>query len=118
MAMYYHMVSPLEPGVTYYWRVDEIDATGTVYTGDVWSVLAAPKKAYNPTPRDGDKWLAVSSQLGWSAGVGATSHEVYFGTDQAAVAARAASVSKGSTLAPIYDPGASDGEDHLLLGRR
>ncbi len=105
-TMYYHVMPPLEPGVTYYWRVDQIDAAGNVYTGDVWSVLAAPKKAYDPRPRDGDKWQSVASQLNWSAGVGATSHEVYFGTDQAAVAARAAGVSKGSTLAPTYDPGA------------
>ncbi len=103
-AMYYHVMPPLEPGVTYYWRVDQIDAAGTVYEGDVWKVTAAPKKAYQPIPRDGDKWISVATTLTWTPGAGATKHQVYFGTDQAAVAARDASVSKGDTIAPLYDP--------------
>jgi len=105
MTLYYHPL-PIEPGVMYYWRIDEVDNAGTVYTGDVWSVLAAPKKAYNSLPRDGDKWLPVTTQLSWEAGAGATSHDVYFGTDEAAVAARDASVSQGSTIAATFDPGA------------
>ena len=32
--MYFHL-KPLEPGVTYYWRVDEIDAAGNKYEGNV-----------------------------------------------------------------------------------
>ncbi|MEE8308111.1 MAG: alkaline phosphatase, partial [Gammaproteobacteria bacterium] len=29
---------PLEPGTTYYWQVDEVEADGTtMYTGDIWS---------------------------------------------------------------------------------
>ncbi len=29
---------PVEPGTTYYWRIDEVEADGTtVHTGDVWS---------------------------------------------------------------------------------
>jgi len=106
--LYYHLsppFEPLEPGVTYFWRVDQIDAAGNVYTGDVWSVLAAPKKAYNPEPRDGDKWLSTTTLLSWSEGVGASSHDLYFGTDEAAVAARDASVSKGTLNVPAYDPG-------------
>ncbi len=103
-AMYYHVLPPLEPGVTYYWRVDQIDAAGTVYEGDVWKVTAAPKKAYNPAPRDGDKWISVATTLTWTPGAGATKHQVYLGTDQAAVAARDASVSVGDTIAPLYDP--------------
>jgi hypothetical protein len=39
--LYYHLAG-LEPGVTYYWRVDEIEAAGTTYPGDVWSFTAAP----------------------------------------------------------------------------
>ncbi|MBM4028012.1 MAG: hypothetical protein FJ280_21840, partial [Planctomycetes bacterium] len=103
VAMYYHVL-PLEPGVTYYWRVDQIDAAGKVYTGDVWSVMMAPKKAYNPRPIDGDKWLPVNTQLSWTPGAGATSHEVFFGPDKQAVANRSASVAKGTTIAPNYDP--------------
>ncbi|MBN2130982.1 MAG: hypothetical protein JW741_15880, partial [Sedimentisphaerales bacterium] len=104
VSMYFH-VGVMEPGVTYYWRVDQIDSAGNVHTGDVWSVLSAPKKAYAPSPRDGDKWLAVDAQLNWTAGAGATQHAVYFGTDEAAVAARDAGVAKGSVIAPTFDPG-------------
>ena len=38
--LYYHLAG-LEPGLTYYWRVDEIDATGTTYPGDLWSFITA-----------------------------------------------------------------------------
>ncbi|MBP7051569.1 MAG: hypothetical protein KBE65_11185 [Phycisphaerae bacterium] len=105
-TIWYHTKFPLEPGMTYYWRVDEVDASGKVYTGDVWSVLAAPQKAYSPVPQDGDKWISVGTDLTWSEGVGATSHTVYFGTDEAAVAARDASVLKGAVDVPVFSPGA------------
>jgi hypothetical protein len=37
LAMYFHL-QPLQPGTTYYWRVDEVEADlTTVHTGDVWS---------------------------------------------------------------------------------
>lgn len=39
--LHYHLAG-LEPGVTYYWRVDEIEATGVVYPGESWSFIAAP----------------------------------------------------------------------------
>jgi len=103
--LYYHAVPPLEPGTMYYWRVDEVDAAGNIYTGDVWSTLAAPKKAYDPMPRDGNKWVSVNTPLSWSAGVGASSHTVYFGTDEAAVEARDAGVAQGSVQVPLYEPG-------------
>ncbi|UCC98039.1 MAG: proprotein convertase P-domain-containing protein [Phycisphaerales bacterium] len=32
---------PLEPGKTYYWRIDEFSPSGTI-TGDVWSFTTAP----------------------------------------------------------------------------
>jgi len=104
MTMYYHPL-PLEPGVTYYWRVDEVDAAGNVITGDVWSAMIAPKKAYSPMPRDGDKWLSVTSQLSWTPGANATQHDVFFSTDEQAVADRSAAASKGQVIAPTYDPG-------------
>jgi hypothetical protein len=104
MAMFYY-TGPMDPGVTYYWRVDEIDGAGKVYTGDVWSVMVAPKKAYSPKPRDGDKWLPTNTQLSWTPGANATQHAVFFGTDKQAVTARNASTSKGSVVAPTFDPG-------------
>jgi len=32
----------LVPGTTYYWRIDEIEADGTLHEGDVWSFVVLP----------------------------------------------------------------------------
>ncbi len=72
----------LANGTTYYWRIDEVNAGGTT-TGDVWSfttIVAAPGKATNPTPANGATGVSTSSTLSWTAGSGATSHKVHFGT--------------------------------------
>jgi glycoprotein endo-alpha-1,2-mannosidase len=70
---------------TYYWRIDEINGNGTT-TGDVWSFTteAAPQppgQASNPSPSDSATNVGLTTDLGWTAGDGATSHDVYFGTD-------------------------------------
>jgi hypothetical protein len=97
----------LEPGVVYYWRVDEVAADGvTVYTGDVWHFTVTPLSAYGPVPRNGDKWIASDAALTWQPGNMAISHELYFGTDKEAVTNRDAGVSKGKLANANYDPGA------------
>ena len=70
----------LVPGLTYYWRVDEIEADGnTKYQGDVWSFTVPSKKAYYPDPPDGGKYIDPDVQLSWAAGYGSKLHTVYFG---------------------------------------
>ncbi|MHC4737994.1 MAG: LamG-like jellyroll fold domain-containing protein, partial [Planctomycetota bacterium] len=67
---------------TYYWRIDEINAAGTT-TGSVWSfttIVAAPAQASSPSPANGATDVSISADLSWTAGSGATSHDVYFGT--------------------------------------
>jgi hypothetical protein len=91
MTMYFH-VAGFVPGTTYYWRVDETAADGTVTTGPVWSFQAMPVAAWSPTPADGGVWLKNDTTVSWKAGSGAISHKVYGGTDKAAVAAGDASV--------------------------
>ncbi len=72
----------LVPGTTYYWRIDEVEANGTTkYAGPVWSFTVPPKKAYNPVPANGAKYLALDATLSWTPGFGAKMHYVYFGTD-------------------------------------
>jgi hypothetical protein len=66
-------------GVTYYWRVDEIDQDGTVYEGDVWSFTVPPRTAYNPSPPDTAKFVELNPTLTWNPGWGAKLHQVYFG---------------------------------------
>ncbi len=95
----------LIPGQTYYWRVDEIAGDETVTTGDVWTFTAAPAIAYSPKPRNGDKWIDTGVTLSWVAGMNATKHDVYFGTDEDAVASRDASVFQGTQNPMTYKPG-------------
>jgi hypothetical protein len=105
MAMYWHFAG-LQPGTTYYWRIDEVEADGvTKYTGDVWSFSAAPATAYSPTPLNGNKWIDPNTDLSWMAGMNSMKHEVYFGTDEAAVTARDAGMHKSSLAATTLDVG-------------
>jgi len=70
----------LIPGVTYYWRVDEIEADGTtIHKGNVWSFLVPPKTAYAPDPADGAESIDLDVEISWAEGFGAKLHTVYFG---------------------------------------
>jgi hypothetical protein len=95
----------LEPGATYYWRVDQVDGNGKIYPGDAWHFVAAPNSAYGPIPRDGDKWIETDVVLSWLAGQAATQHEVYFGTDREAVAERAPDTFMDNPVVSVLDPG-------------
>ncbi|MDT8301085.1 MAG: LamG domain-containing protein [Sedimentisphaerales bacterium] len=70
----------LVPGTTYYWRIDELEDDGTtLHKGDIWSFTVPPRKAYNPTPVDGTKYIDTDTELSWTAGFGSKLHTVYFG---------------------------------------
>jgi hypothetical protein len=99
MQLYFYPM-PLEPGATYYWRVDTTSTAGVLSTGSVWSFTVMPVTATVPSPADGASWLVFSGQtLSWKVGQNAPTHDVYFGTDKAAVEAGDASVLKASSLA-------------------
>jgi len=66
-------------GQTYYWRVDEVEAGGTIHKGAVWSFLVPSKKAYKPSPVDGAKFVDPNADLTWSPGLNAIMRQVYFG---------------------------------------
>ena len=100
-------VQDLIPGSTYYWRVDEVYADGQVFGGYIWQFTVASKKASAPTPADGAIYVDPNSVLSWAAGLGATSHVLHIGTDQAAVAN--AATADGVTVAELtYSPGPLD----------
>jgi hypothetical protein len=103
--LYY--VQGLQPGATYYWRVDEIEKDGTtVHTGDVWTFVAQALTAYYPTPADGAVDASPSGALTWLPGQAATKHHVYFGDSSDAVQQGAADVDKGEVTDPTFTPGA------------
>jgi len=70
-------------GITHYWRIDEKNAYGTT-TGTVWSfttiIPPPPGAATDPIPVNNATDVSQTQDLGWTAGSGATSHDVYFGT--------------------------------------
>jgi len=103
-AVYWY-IPGFDSGVTYYWRIDEVEADGTtIHTGDLWLFSAAPVKAFNASPAPGARFQDLDVKLSWTAGTLATSHDVYFSTDQAAVAAGAADAFKGNQFTATYAP--------------
>jgi len=71
----------LQPGTTYYWRVDEVNDANAAspWKGNVWSFSIPPNKAYNPDPADGSKYIDPNVILSWNAGMDAKLHHLYFG---------------------------------------
>ncbi len=92
----------LVPGTTYYWRIDEVSADGTIYTGDMWSFIIPPKSAYEPNPVDDGKFVSPNVILSWTAGDDAKLHTVYFGDDFDTVSSASGGAQIGVTT---YDPG-------------
>jgi hypothetical protein len=103
--LYY--VQGLQPGATYYWRIDEIEKDGvTVHAGDVWSFVAQALTAYHPNPADGAVDAAPAPMLTWLPGQTAIKHHVYFGDSSDAVGQGAAAADKGEVKDPNFAPGA------------
>ncbi len=68
----------LEAGVTYYWRINEVNAGGTEI-GVVWSFSVSAVTAKAVDPYEDVQYVPVDANLVWQAGLGATSHDLYFG---------------------------------------
>jgi len=101
--IYYH-IPGLESGVTYYWRVDEIEMNGTTYTGNVWSFTAKPVTAFAPSPADGAAGLFPVQTLSWLPGSGAVRHQLYFGDNLADVEQGAPGTDQGILTEMAFVP--------------
>ncbi len=79
----------------------------TPYAGKTTVTSTASLKAFNPSPANGATNADIDIDLSWSAGFGATSHDIYLGTIWADVnsATTASSVFKGNRTDAIFDPG-------------
>jgi len=96
----------LTPGQRYYWRVDSVEAKGTVHTGDVWSFFVTPQTAWAPIPANGITYVDPNVVLEWSAGMDAMGHDVYLGVDRAAVEAGSGDTLKAENQpTTTYAPG-------------
>jgi len=94
----------LDPGTTYYWRIDEVNDAepNSPWKGDIWSFSIPPKTAYFPDPADGAESVGVDDSLSWTTGFGAKLHTVYFGETFDEVDSAAGGLPQGVTS---YDPG-------------
>ncbi len=76
-----HYPSTLTAGTTYYWRIAAKNSRGS-NTSATWSFTtqAAPWTPVLSAPANGATGVLVAPTLTWSASIGATSYDVYFGT--------------------------------------
>ncbi|NIP22292.1 MAG: hypothetical protein GWN67_00375 [Phycisphaerae bacterium] len=74
-------VDSLVRGMTYYWCVDETDAQGNTFPGDIWEFTVQNYKTCCPNPPDGAVVLGPDVLLSWVPGFGVEEYDVYFGTD-------------------------------------
>lgn len=114
----YTITDGLLAGVTYYWRVDEVNSVvpcgSGLWKGDVWSfTMLASGEARNPVPADASTVAGPRGvTLGWTAGTWVAStggHDVYFGTDPCDVIDANKDDTPGVTYVnrdvPNWDPG-------------
>ncbi|MHC4312577.1 MAG: LamG-like jellyroll fold domain-containing protein, partial [Planctomycetota bacterium] len=68
-------------GTKYYWTVDETDAMGTTFPGEIWEFTIQDYKACCPNPPDGAVDIDTTVLLSWVPGFGVEEHDVYIGTN-------------------------------------
>ncbi|MHC4477572.1 MAG: LamG domain-containing protein [Planctomycetota bacterium] len=97
----------LTSGTVYYWRVDQVNdvEAESPWKGYTWSFTTNDGNAFDPDPEDDETKVALDKVLSWTAGCGASLHDVYFSTDfndvnDMATTARVADDQPGTT----YDP--------------
>lgn len=98
-----------EPDVIYcYWATASIDTEGTGESqlgvpvqGYCSESAQLPSSAINPNPENSATNQSINTVISWSNGGGATSYDVYFGTDSSPDSGE----NKGNQINTIYDPG-------------
>jgi hypothetical protein len=79
-----------------YWD-SSTDQAYVIYT----TLPEPPSKATSPSPSNGATGISINTDISWSNGGGATSYDVYFGTDSTPDIGE----SKGNQTSASYDPG-------------
>ncbi len=107
MGVARYVAGKLEAEKVYYWRVDEFDGAAT-HPGNIWA-FTTPGAAGNPQPTNRATGVSMMAKLSWTPAATAASHDVYFGTDKAAVrsATKASPEFKGNKAkgSESFDPG-------------
>ena len=101
----------LVPGTTYYWRIDEVGADGTITDrGDVWSFLVPPRTAFRPVPADGAEFVEADAAFTWEPGFDAKLHYFHLGDSFEDVNSAAFGM---PLAAATHSPGPLEGEKVL-----
>jgi pectate lyase len=108
----------LQLGTTYYWQIEEISDYGNTL-GEILHFTTDTGKATNPSPADSALYVPVDTALSWSAGSGASSHDLYMGTSPGSLVLVQAGVPATS-----FDPGGLDAgvnyywriDEHNVMG--
>ncbi|MHC4574980.1 MAG: hypothetical protein ACYS76_12760 [Planctomycetota bacterium] len=87
----------------YYWRVDEDTGGADPCAGIVWRFTTNDGNAFDLFPGDGWRGVATDVVLSWGAGCGATSHDIYMGTNYSDVKDGTAFIK--NQMDTSYDPG-------------
>ncbi|MDH4238081.1 MAG: aryl-sulfate sulfotransferase [Phycisphaerae bacterium] len=69
-------------GMRYYWTVDETDAWGNVFPGEIWKFIVQGYKAFEPSPPNEALFISPDVLLSWHEGTGIAEHDVYMGTNR------------------------------------
>jgi hypothetical protein len=101
----YYYAPGLEPGIKYYWRVDEIDAAGVISIGPVWNFMAEPIPAWGPNPANGSVDSFPAPTLSWSPGKLVLEHQLFFSNKLADVADGIPAADKGKMTETKFYPG-------------
>ncbi len=67
-------------GTKYYWTVDETDALGNTFPGDIWEFTIQDFKATLPNPPNEATFVGTDVLLSWQPGYIAEEHDIYMGT--------------------------------------
>ena len=67
-------------GQKYYWTVDETDALGNTFAGDIWEFTVLDFKATLPNPPNEATFVETDVLLSWQPGYGVEDHDIYMGT--------------------------------------
>jgi hypothetical protein len=99
----------LVPGMTYYWRIDEVNESepNSPWKGDVWSFTVPPLKAFESSPADGSDFVDPTVTLSWKAGMNVKLHHVYFGDNFDQVSNATDALPQSETT---YSPGPLESE--------
>lgn len=88
------MGGELTKDTTYYWRIIDVNKANPAspWASNIWSFATLGAKASGPNPSDGAYAAPLNSVLSWTPGVRIAyspngGHDVYFGSDRAAVLA-------------------------------